>query len=631
MKKICMLLAILLMIAYVPAPAYAADAVITQTYSCTYETEQGKNNFRFVQFDGDKITDMVYSLANSRWEANPVGVIKTNALTPGPTTDVGYLFTAPQKGVVRLQGTIGWALSKNDGGDGVLATIGKGDETLWTQDIPFGETPSYDIEVNIRKGDEIWFRVNAKKSNGYDVISWWPSVSYTAKAYSGAAGKEGYQYMQRMDGELSELMYDEDSDRFLASDGIAFMNDYEMMPSDKCSMVTRYKVSKNGKYQVAASITGTDRRGSGSIVYVLHNDKLMWQQMIPGGEKGVVDVRFTAKEEDIIDIEVKTNDYSGYNYSEWSADVKYFDGSKPFSSAKGSTELNCSVDDEFTLSSKIGSSAKPDVSLYALYNDTKFPMSFASGAWSTDVLGDATCKITSTAVTPANQRGEPAIDLVLSESGIIKIGGNLPVNKGTSGMLIKVCLNDREIWSNRVGGDVSVKYDEEIDTVYFVDDIDVTQEVKAGDKLTFKFGKWRRWTNGTSLNIEDIKIRYVSGDVLSQTTRWKINRSTVIDTAANRAYVNGKPESAPLVIQNGTTYVTEAFAKELGFEVKQENTVELGGEQYVSIRNLAEASGKTVVWGADRFVVIHDGISTFFGVPEFSEMLVAANGGGLID
>lgn len=629
MKKLCVLLALLLGIGCIPA--YAAETVITQTFSSAYETVQGKNNFRFVQFDGDEKTDMIYSASNSRWEANPVGVIKVNAITPGNDTDVGFLFTAPLKGVVKLQGTIGWALTTNDGGDGVLLTIGKGEETLWTQDVPFGETPSYDLEANVRKGDEIWFRVNSKKHNGYDAIVWWPSVAYTAKAYSGAVGREGYQYMQRMDGKLSELKYDEETDRFMASDGIAFMSDYEIMPSDKCSMVTRFTVKEAGKHRVNAILSGMDRRSGGSIVYVYHNDKLMWQQMVPANEKGGVDVRFTAEKEDVIDIEVKTNDFSGYNYSEWSVDVTPFVGSQPFSDATTASGSNYAVDSEFTLSSKIGSTVSADTLLYAIYNDTKFPMTYSSGTWVANVLGDSTCKMTSTAVTPGNQRGEPAMDIVLDKSGIIKVEGNLPVNKGTNGMLIKVYLNDKEVWSNRVGGDVSVKYDEEIDTVYFVDDINVTQQVKAGDKLTFKFGKWRKWTNGTSLNIGDIKIKYISGDMLSATTKWKIKQSTIIDIETDKAYIKDKFEPITSVVKNGTTYITEDSAQKLGFEEWQSMVVTFDGESYVPVRSIAESEGKTVVWGADRFVVIHDGISTFFGTSEFSEMLLAVKGGILID
>lgn len=628
LKKICVLLVLALMLSCLPV--FAASTVVTQTFESVFSTEQGKNGFRFVQFDGTKATDLTYQASDNTWRANPVGVIKAHLLTPGPVTDIGYLFTAPQKGVVVLEGQIGWGMNTNDGGDGVLLSVGKGEETLWSQDTPFGETASYSLEVSVRKGDELWFRVNAKRSNGYDVPVWWPTVAYTAKAFQGAAGREGYSYLERRDGELKELTYSEETDRFMASDGVAFMSDFEMMPTDTCSMVTRYTVTESGKHRVTASLGGTDRRSSGNIIYVYLNDKVMWQQIVPGTEKGAVDVRFTAEKDDVIDVEVKTNEFTGFNYGDWSVDVKRFDGSQPFSDATGVLGASYSVDDEFSLSSKIGSTETDDVSLYAIYNDTKFPMTYASGAWSAAMKLGSACKITSTAVSPGSVMGDPAIDVVLDKGGTIKLEGNLPQNKGTNGLLVKVLLNGKEIWSNRVGGDNSIKYTDEVDTIYFVDDMNVTADVKKGDKLTFTFGRWRAFTSGTSMNISDINIKYISGDLLSETTKWKIKQSTVVDTAAGMAYLDGKSAKVDVLVKDGRTLIGEASASALGLDGASE-TVTVGGAKYVPLRAAAEAAGKTVVWGAERFAVIHDGISTFFGTGEFSEMLSAVKGGSLID
>lgn len=614
-------------------PMFAsAETVITQTYQLNFSSEQGKDNFRYVQFDDAKATNLTWSTANSRWEASPVGIIKSNVITPGPVTDVGYLFTAPAKGVVKLEGTIGWALSTNDGGDGVLITIGIGDEVLWEKDIPFGETPSYDIEANVRKGDEIYFRVNAKKSNGYDTITWWPSVAYTAKAYSGAIGKDGFEYLERSNGELKELTYDAETDRFTASDGIAFMSDSEMMPSEDCSMVTRYKVTEAGKYRINANLKGMDRRGSGNIIYVYKNDAVMWQQIVPGSEEGGVDVRFTVQKGDTISVEVKTSEFTGYNYGEWSLDIKRFDGSNPFSDATDTAGFNYSVDEEFTLSSVVESASTYNTEVSAIYNYTKFPMTYntSNKTWTGEVLGDATSKVTASAVYPANYRGDPQIDFTAPKSGMLKFEGTLPLNRGTNGILAKIYVNDKEIWSNRVGGDVSVRYDDPIDTVYFVDDVNVMHEVNAGDKITFKFNRWRAHTIGASLNINDVTMKYVSGDMLSETTKWKIKQSTIIDTVGCNAYVNGVKSAVDVVVNDGTTYISEADYSKIATG-SAGASVTIDGKAYIPVRRAAESIGKTVSWGGDRFAVIHDGISVFFGTPEFSEMTAALKGGDLVD
>lgn len=631
-KRLTGLLLVLMMIVSCIPMFASAETVITQTYQSTFSSEQGKDNFRFVQFDDKTVTNLTWSTANSRWEAVPNGILKANVITPGSTTDVGYLFTAPAKGVVKLEGSIGWALTQNDGGDGVLITISVGDNVLWSQDVPFGATPSYDVEANVRKGDEIHFRVNCKKSNGYDAITWWPSVAYTAKAYSGAIGKDGFEYLERSSGELKELTYDAETDRFMGSDGVAFMSDSEMMPTDKCSMVTRYKVTEAGKYRVNAVLDSMDRRGSGNIIYVYKNNDIMWQQIVPGSEKGGVDVRFTVQKGDNISVEVKTNEFTGYNYGEWSLDIKRFDGSNPFSDATDTSGFNYGVDEEFTLSSVIESAGAYNTEVSAVYNYTKFPMTYNSSnkTWTGEVLGDATSKVTATTVYPANYRGDPEIDFTAPKSGILKFEGTLPLNRGTNGLVARIYVNDKEIWSNRVGGDVSVRYDEPIDTVYFVDDVNVMHEVNAGDKITFTFERWRAHTIGSSLNINDVKMKYVSGDMLSETTKWKIKQSTVIDTVSGNAYVNGIKYAVDVVVNDGITYISEADYSKIATGSAGES-VTINGKAYIPVRRAAESNGKTVSWGGDRFVVIHDGISVFFGIPEFSEMTAALKGGDLVD
>ncbi len=631
MKKLCVLLLALVMMVNC-IPAFAAGEAIVQTFKASQPLadSQGKDNFRYVQFEGNKAVNLIWQASDSSMRVSDLKGKITHIITPSPTTDVGMVFTAPMKGVVKITGDIGWPYVYNDPAmDGVKISIGKGEEVLFEADCPYGITAPYDLELNVRKGDEIFFRVNAKRNNGYDVISWFPAVSYVAKVYQGAAGREGYQYLERKNGELKELTYEKDTDYFRASDGIAFMNDYEMMATEDCSMVTRYTVKEAGKQRVTATLKAYDRRSGGNVIKVYHNDKLMWQQLVPEAEQGDVDIRFTAEKDDIIDVEVMTNDFTGFNYGEWTMDVKKFDGALPFAKSSTSQVSNYSVDEEFTLSSKIGATQGNGVEIYALYNDVKFPMTYSNNNWTANVKGDSTCKINSTSVTPGNQRGEPCIALDITKTGTIKIEGALPLNEATNGMLARILVNGKEIWCNRVGGDVSVRFDEPVDKVYFLNHVNVITDVKEGDKLTFQFNRWRRQQSGAYLSIKDVKIKYISGDMLSATTKWKINQSTVLDTVAKKAYFDGQKKNVDIMVNNGTTYIAAADAEAILGSAAE--TKEIGGKKYVAIRKAAEGLGKTVTWGADRLAIIHDGISVFFGTAEFSEMKAALKGGDLID
>ncbi len=629
MKKLSLFLAIVLLMGLVPGTAYA-DAAVVQKFTSSQTKTQGLENFRYVQFNGNTVTDLVWSTDNSRWEATPNGRVYTY-IVPGTDTDVGMLFTAPMKGVVRLRGEVTWPSAKGTC-QGVIISIGKGQETLFEKKAEWGENVPYDLEVNVRKGDKLFFRVDSNGRNDYDTLLWWPSVEYLAKQYDGAAGRDGYEYLEKSNGEVRPLVYNEEEDKFCASDGIAYFNDYEIMPTKECSLINRYTVTESGKYRVKANIKATNRRSSGKVVRIYKNDELMWQQLIPEKEGGKVDVRFMAQKDDKIDFEVSTGDYDGFNYSEFSLDISKLGGTAPFADLSTTSGMTYGIEDEFTLSSKIGTSDSAAAKCFAYYNSTKYPMTYNSSqsAWIGTVLGDATSKVTKTSVSPANTAGEVRIDLGIEKSGTLKIEGNLPVDEGTRGLLIKLYKNEKEIWSNRIGGDSFARWDDEVDTKYFVNDINVVCDVAVGDTLTFEFSRWMKRTNGSAVNIEDITLKYITGEVLSKTTKWKIAQSVILDTETKTAYVDGKTMPVDLVVINGASYIEKSAAEIIGVFGDAPNKT-INGKTYIPIRAAAEGMGKSVMWGADRLIAIHDGIPLMFGTPEFSEMKAALKGGNLID
>ena len=89
--------------------------------------------------------------------------------------------------------------------------------------------------------------------------------------------------------------------------------------------------------------------------------------------------------------------------------------------------------------------------------------------------------------------------------------------------MTKIYLNGRILWSNRVGSEQSLRWDDKYDEVYFLNNINAMAKVKSGDTLTFVFNKWRDDWND-NVDITDVKLMYVEGDVLSETTKWKLKK-----------------------------------------------------------------------------------------------------------
>ena len=154
-------------------------------------------------------------------------------------------------------------------------------------------------------------------------------------------------------------------------------------------------------------------------------------------------------------------------------------------------------------------------------------------------------------------------------------------------------------------------------------------DVKTDDKITFLFNQWRRSSNDI-VDISNITLSYVSGNVLSETTRWKLNNSIVIDTEKGCVYSCGKCESADVFVKDGTTYISKNDAlKILGKEIGSAGVK--SETEYISVRDTAEKNDKSVVWTADRLVLIYSGIPVFFGYSELSEIDVALKGGVLFE
>jgi len=215
------------------------------------------------------------------------------------------------------------------------------------------------------------------------------------------------------------------------------------------------------------------------------------------------------------------------------------------------------------------------------------------------------------------------IDVPINKNGNLLIDGNFRLTSESDAELVNVYLNDECIWSNRIGGEVSIKYDEPYDTKYFMDKIHTILNVKAGDVLSFRFNKWRKQTASETVDISNITLKYIEGKLLSKTTEWKLNNSVLIDTSNGKIYADGEHKYSGAYIENGITYIPSSVASSL-WNFDGEGTA-------VGLRQAAESSGNTVVWVADKYAVIHKGIPGMFTWNDISELKAhSVSNGGII-
>lgn len=634
LKVICMVLSCVLLISAMSA-VFAEEATDIDTYNWKWSKEQGTDNWYFCKFVKGEATELQWH-SNGYWSDGAWASIRGNGShLPSTESDVGMVFKAPYKGMVSIKGTenvyFPWG-KEYAASDGVNLTIMKNDEVLWEQHMNYGEKPSYNVSASVREGDQIKFIMNPNKHSGYDDVVWKPSVAYTTAAYVEEQEKDVTYYEKDKNGNLTELAFDSSNGRYTASDKVAYISSYDFQLTENNTFVKRYVVQQDGRCRVAGYVLSDDNRGSGSLVTIYRNDNEVWQQFVPENESGNFDFRLLADKGDKLDVEVKPYKFAGYGYYEWSCGFSHVGGVIP--EVKTSTGLgyNYLTTSESKLSDLIGTSSNNNSKVYLRKNDVLFDMSYDSSKskWINE-SNDKTASVGGGKVTVSTN--DVVVDVNVQNDGMVKLSGNTAIATGTSdGMLAKVYLNDSLIWSNRVGGERSVRFDEPYDVSFFNNELNIVAEAKKGDKLTFTFNCWRE-TTGDTMDISNIKIAYIKGNPMSKTAKYKFNKSIAADTQTGNVYVNGKSAAADICLYDSTTYLLKADASKLfGEGCKLPADVKnISGKEYISLRETAVLNGNTVWWTADRLVLINEELPIFFGYSDLAEIGVALKEGVLFE
>lgn len=620
----CMMLAV----CFGGLSASAEEVTVLATYdskTAYNEKTQGAGNWYYREYSSGKNTDMTWQGDSKGWRsADGEGDIKIDGMGASGVCDTDLVFTSDFKGVIRIKSSAVQMAWTGYQGDGVAASISKNTKELWSGDVYGAEPVETELTVSVKKGDEIHFRINCKAHNAYDAITWWPVVERIQGEYVNDDKCTYYQFDGSRETQLTEdPSFNDGEGGYIAADGIAFMSDSAVMPTDSYSIIKRCTAGENGRYRIYGSLNSADSRGGGNIVTISKNGEKVWKQLFVENEDGNFDVRMLASKGDVFDVMVSVNTFTGYNRSEWDCSVVKYMGTLPCdaSSIGGSTYATVSEYD-------LGSLAEPgraDVRFYSVMRDVEYPMTYdsASQMWKSQIAGDGGYVSANKALP--GRKADTVMEQTINADGTIRIVGDMPVSGNSDGVLSTILLNGEKLWSSRVGGERSVRWDEKYDTSYFLNRVDVTAEVKSGDKLTYVFNLWRLVQND-EVDISRVKFKYISGGELSRTTKWKLKQSIVIDTANGKAYKNGAAESMRVYVGEEATYAAKGdFADVVGIaDLSGVSTTVINGVEYIPIRAAAEQAGKAVDWAADRYVLIYDGIPVMFGYPEHSEISVAA-------
>jgi hypothetical protein len=139
---------------------------------------QGGDGWLYQGWDGSAYVKMSFDAGNNRWQGNrPLCQIGSNWTHPDLGCEPVRTWVSPVDATITISG------SARDldpgGGNGVIVKIFKGVEELWSVTIANGDTQDYtfDLEVPVRVGEAIHFRVNANGDTGWDATFFDPKIN----------------------------------------------------------------------------------------------------------------------------------------------------------------------------------------------------------------------------------------------------------------------------------------------------------------------------------------------------------------------------------------------------------------------------------------------------------------------
>jgi hypothetical protein len=263
--------------------------------SAGYSSIQGLNGWYYTQLV-DGVSQNLTHNGNS-WSGTGGVYIDKAKVHPGNTAsnEVVRKWVAPEDLLVRISGRVSKA--DTSAGDGVMTSISKNDEVLWTTDLQYDDNigKTFDVYTSVAAGDALYFTVNMKTANNWaDATNFDPFIaivdeippvevapSWTASTdyvFAQGQGYKNWYYLLLKDGVYSD--HPAGSTQWWSSDG-SYINGAKVHPGGNSDAVVRKWSAPSA---MAVQVTGNvakasdalSSEGDGVTVSIKKNDEIVW-------------------------------------------------------------------------------------------------------------------------------------------------------------------------------------------------------------------------------------------------------------------------------------------------------------------------------------------------------------------
>lgn len=434
----------------------------------------------------------------------------------------------------------------------------------------------------------------------------------------GVFGADNELFFEKTESGLVAAEKNSSDGKFYGTDNVSYINDSVINVNNQTKMIKRKEIGDVGRYRVRGSIT--PKASGGSIeLYIYKDGEKVWEQLFPEGETGIYDVRIFGDLGSTIDVAVTAGKAGGYQSADWSCSFERFVGT-----------LYCDADTGRGYSYKVKESTllkdyvlKSDTYCYSVKYDVEYPMvkNSINDAYNSGILDTDGGYISAHGLAAPGKRVDNVMRIKVPKTGIIKITGDLVLSENSDGVVTDIYHNDKKIWSSRVGGERSVRWDEPFDTTYFSFNVNCTVYAEEGDTLSFSFNQWRKLNNDV-VNFNDIKIDYIEGEVCSETTKWKLEKSVYIDVGNKKLIKDGEEYSSEVISNDGAVLIAVDELEDIygsNAAVPADLTL-VSNKEYCEIEASAELNGRNIVFTDNNDAIIYEDIPVKFSWTELSEI-----------
>ncbi|KJB84758.1 hypothetical protein AZ66_28960 [Paenibacillus sp. E194] len=248
---------------------------------------QGQNNWYYEEGKEGTLSFLNWDGKEEVWRGkNQYSLIGRSFQHPTDLSSV-RTWAAPESGLIRISGKV--AKGNTKCGNGIIASIQKNNEVVWSALIRFDDAEGIQVQhdITVHADDKLRFLVASNESLDCDFTSWDPRITYmepkadlrysSVTGFSPAQGQSNWYYQEFEDSKYEDTKWDFNEKQWRGKHPFSIIT-HNMQHPDKSDSVRKWVAPKSGSVRVSGHAAKSNTTcGDGVKATILNGLTLVWQ------------------------------------------------------------------------------------------------------------------------------------------------------------------------------------------------------------------------------------------------------------------------------------------------------------------------------------------------------------------